>query len=549
MLDWFSTLRDSHPLASATQARKFAARLDRDLFAAAEAISRELRQFRQDTQRRNTRNFAALLALDEEVRPIRSRIEQDYLAAAHSRHSLRDRLWEAGYDLAQRFAEAYQTHFGEGARLRTQRDPGTYAQVAVRLISHRTAAYRFRLYRHEEWVPSSWREINAAFRAICDLGLDAVVLPQAKGRVTNATVTFCVLQLMRLANAGSYTPHQTFALWQKLTEFSDDLRLTPRPSSEGGFVIDIAGEEGLQPRQYLGQGGQYLFLDTTNIFQRACAWLDELDRAAAARSSPLTADPRSPAALLGLRSAVLRFDPDFKPLTRASQRSEESGRLLAALGVRASCSALSHDPRVIAAALDGTEADLTGTELHTLGYIRTSALKRLRKDLPPDLARLDMRFWHLRDKSDTGYRAVVAHAGETRFRLRDLALLSEDPPHVGWQIAIIVRLLKLPAGHVELGLQVISRDAETIDLAGIRTTSGIYGGDDTTISLGSTFRALRLRAAFYAKPVMGTTWIMPMSEYSAGSQYSAIASRRRFEIHQILAEGADWIWVKPTELS
>ncbi|MFN3629100.1 MAG: hypothetical protein ACK4XK_03425, partial [Casimicrobiaceae bacterium] len=142
MLDWFSRLRDSHPLASATQARNFASKLDRDLFASAEAISRVLRQFQQDTQRRDTRNFAALLALDEAVRPIDARIEEDYLAAAHSRHSLRDRLWEAGYDLAQRFAEAYLTHFGEGTRQRTQRDPATYAQVAVRLLSHRTTAYR-----------------------------------------------------------------------------------------------------------------------------------------------------------------------------------------------------------------------------------------------------------------------------------------------------------------------------------------------------------------------------------------------------------------------
>lgn len=547
MLDWFSTLRDSHPLASAAQARKFAAKLDRDLFAAAEAISRELRQFRQDTQRRDTRNFAALLALDEEVRPIRSRIEQDYLAAAHSRHSLRDRLWEAGYDLAQRFAEAYLTHFGEGARLRTQRNPAVYAQVAARLLAHRTTAYRYRLYRHEEWVPSAWREINTAFRAICDLGLDAVAIPLEKGRVTNATVSFCVLQLMRLANAGSYTPHQTFALWQKLTEYSDELRLTPRPLIEEGFFIDLSTEEGLQPRQRLGQGGLYLFLDTTGLFQRLNRWLEELDRAARATTSPGTHDPDSPAALLALRSAVLRFDPDFKPLARASQRNPDRGRLLAALGLSSASTAVAHDPRVIAASLEGTAVEAVGMELHTLGYIRSSVLQRLRKDLPPNLSRLNIRFWHLRDRSDTGFRAVVPASGELRVRLRDLVLVSEDAPSVGWQVAIIVRLLKLPGGHVELGLQVISRDAEPIDLACVRSTSDIYGGDTPTISLGATFKALRLRTAFQAKPILDATWIVPLSEYTAGAQYGSIASRRLYEIREVLAKGADWIWVKPTE--
>ena len=548
MLDWFSALRDPYSLASPAQARKFAAELDRDLFAAASAISAELRHFRQEQRRREARNFAALLTLDDAVRPVRMRIEQDFLAASHSRHSLRDRLWETGYELAQRFSEAHACAFAGGGGAHMQREAATFAAAAVRLLAHRTAAYRYRLYRHEEWVPASWREINSHFRAICDSGLESVATSLGTSRSTSAAATFCVLQLLRLANAGSYTPHQTFALWQKLSEFSKGLRLTPRPSSEAGFVIDLNSGDGLQPRSMLQQGGQYLFLDTTEIFQRMCAWLDELDRLTAAQSSQGSVDPRSPVALLGLRSAVLRIDPDFKPLTRASQRNDDRGRLLAALTIRAAASALAHDPRVIAASLDGTRGQLNDNELITMGYIRTSVLKRLRKDLPPDLARLDIRFWHRRDRSDTGYRAIVAHAGEMKIRLRDVVLLSEDPPNVGWQIAIVVRLLKLPAGHVELGLQVISRDAETIDLAAIRTAGDIYGGDVPTISLGTTFRAIRLRSAFYGKPVMGATWILPLSEFAPGTQYSAVVSQRRYELHQVLAEGADWIWVKPTEI-
>lgn len=58
-------------------------------------------------------------------------------------------------------------------------------------------------------------------------------------------------------------------------------------------------------------------------------------------------------------------------------------------------------------------------EIETIGTLKASTLKRLRRDLPPDAARLNLQFWHLRDRSDTGFRCVVPNTSTQQLRLRD----------------------------------------------------------------------------------------------------------------------------------
>ena len=86
-----------------------------------------------------------------------------------------------------------------------------------------------------------------------------------------------VLLLLRVGNAGGYTPSQIHALYRKIEEFTHDIRLTARPASDGGFAINLSGTDGLVPRHSVPQGGQYLYCDTTTIHARALAWLDQVE--------------------------------------------------------------------------------------------------------------------------------------------------------------------------------------------------------------------------------------------------------------------------------
>ena len=550
MLRWLTNLTDSRPLGSAGGARKFVAALDRDIFSASDAVCAVLRSFNSDGENQEVLSPGPLFELDLRTDAMTLRLERDYLAASLQSHSLRERLWDTGYDWAMRFADAYRLILMRETASVAGRSASEFARVAIRFFYFRAMAYRYRLYRHEEWIPAIWVETHQVFRKACDLGVDHVVVTDpAGGQASYPARAFSALALLRLGNAGGYTPSQINALYKKIEEFTHDVKLTARPANESGFAINLAGSDGLVPRHSVPQGGQYLYCDTTPIHARALAWLDQVESEDGGRNVTLGGS-LSQNPLLSLRSAVLRIDPEFKPLTRASTRNDDHGRLAATYSVGKVATAISFEPGMLAGSLEGESYDYADTlEIETLGLLKDSTMKRLRRDLPPEASRLNLQFWHLRDRSDTGFRCVVPNTSTQRLRLRDIVAVTEEAPAAGWQIATIVRLLKLPAGHIEIGLQVLSREVDTIELRTLRSRQGLYRDNAATMVASATFKAVRLRSAFFGRPIMGASWIMSAADYQAGVTYEVQGSQRRYEASDVVSEGSDWVWVKPNELS
>ena len=550
MLRWLSNLTDSRPLGSVGGARKFVATLDRDIFTASDTVCAQLRSFVSDTDAQSSLNPAPLFELDMRTEAMTTRLERDYLAASMQSHSLRERLWDTGYDWAMRFADAYRLILMKEVASVAGRSASEFARVAIRYFYFRAMAYRFRLYRHEEWIPALWVETHQVFRKACDLGVDhAVVNDPSNGMVSYPARAFAAMALLRLGNAGGYTPSQIHVLYKKFEEFTHDLRLTARAANESGFAINLAGSEGLVPRHSVPQGGQYLYCDTTAIHARALAWLDQVESEDGGRNVTLGGS-LSQNPLLSLRSAVLRIDPEFKPLTRASARNNDHGRLAATYGVSKVSTAISFDPGMLAASLEGDTYEYADAlEIETLGTLKDSTMKRLRRDLPPEATRLDLQFWHLRDRSDTGFRAVVPNTSTQRLRLRDIVAVTEESPAAGWQVASIVRLLKLPAGHIEIGLQVLSREVDSIELRTLRSRQGLYRDNAATLVASASFKAIRLKGAIFGRPIMGASWIMSAADYQVGVTYEVQGSQRRYETGDLISEGSDWVWIRPNELS
>jgi hypothetical protein len=548
MLRWLSSLTDSRPLGSASGARKFVASLDRDVFAAADKVSETLRSFAAECEGAQDIDPLPVLELERALIDTTIRLERDFLAASTQAHSLRNRLWEAGYEWAMRFADVYRVILQSIVGAPNLKLVGAYARIAVGLIQFRAMGYRYRLYRHEEWIPGNWRELNQQFKRICELGLDHKAVNETGEQTPLYPArAYVTLLLLRLGNAGSYLPGQTRQLWDKLSETSFDARLTARPAADGGFVIDLSGSDGLQPRHSVPQGGHFLFCDTSAIYQRLMSWLDQAQRdtsgSTATQGSALTAS------INALRSAVLRIDPEFKPLARASQRNEEHGRLAAAYGLQRSTIAVAFDANMLLQSLEGEKYGYADAqEIQTLGLLRESTMKRLKRDLPPEVSKINLQFWHLRDRSDTGYRCVMPNTADLGIRLRDITAVAEEGAQAVWQVAMVVRLLKLPAGHIELGLQVLTREADAIEVRVLRTKPNVYGAT-STISTSAPFKVMRLKGAFFGRPIMDQSWIISLADYSAGSFYEALGSSRKYEVNTVIAEGSDWIWVQPTESS
>jgi hypothetical protein len=549
MLRWFKSLTDSSPLGSVANARKFVTDLDRDLFVAEEKMSDVLRSFVADADdaERIAATVPVLLALQSAFAESTARLERDYLAASSQAHALQGRLWDAGYEIAMRFADAHRVVLtalkaAPESKLRAQ-----YAQSAVSYFNFRTMAYRYRLYRHEEWVPNNWRELHEVFRKLCDVGLDHIAVVTEGQQPTYPAHALASVLLLRLGNAGGYMPTQTYLLSQKLREASFDARLTARPANDGGFALDLSGTDGFVARNAVPQGGQFLFCDTGAIFGRMMSWLDAVD------TQPVDGAPTQGAAggnpILALRSAVLRIDPEFKPLARASQRNTDQGRVAAVFGMYRSSGVLAYKPKVLMGTLGGASYGYADAqEIQTLGVLKDSTIDRLKQDLPPEALKLKLQYWHLRDRSDTGFRCVLPHTEDTGVRLRDIAVVSEEEPNTGWQVTMVARLLKLPANQIELGLQVLTRDAGPLELRTLRTRPGMQRDNDPTIGVSATFKGIRLKGAFFGRPIMDMSWIMSSSDFNAGLIYEMIGSARRYEARIVIAEGSDWIWVQPTEI-
>ena len=549
MLRWLNHLTDSRPLGSVGNARKFVASLDRDIFTAADAVCGQLRAYLNDPEHEASVNPAPLFELDLRTEAMTIRLERDYLAASLQSHSLRERLWDTGYDWAMRFADAYRLILMREAASVAGRSASEFARVAIRFFYFRAMAYRFRLYRHEEWIPAIWVETHLVFRKACDLGVDHVVVADpSTGLMSYPARAFAALALLRLGNAGGYTPSQINVLFKKIEEFTHDLKLTARAANESGFAINLAGAEGLVPRHSVPQGGQYLYCDTTVIHARALAWLDQVESEDGGRNVTLGGS-LSQNPLLSLRSAVLRIDPEFKPLTRASTRNDDHGRVAATYSVGKVAVAIAFEPGMLAASLEGENYDYADAlEIETLGTLKDSTMKRLRRDLPPEATRLNLQYWHLRDRSDTGFRCVVPNTSTQRLRLRDIVAVTEESPAAGWQVAAIVRLLKLPAGHIEIGLQVLSREVDSIELRTLRPRQGLYRESMATMVASASFKAIRLKSSFFGRPIMGSSWILSAADYQAGVTYEVQGSQRRYETSELISEGSDWVWVKPNEL-
>ena len=150
MLRWLASLTDSSPLGSVGGARKFAASLDRDIFSATDVVCAQLRAFISEAEHKETLAASPLLELDARLEATTTRLERDYLAASLQSHSLRERLWDSGYDWAMRFADAYRAILMRETASVAGRAATEFARVAARFFWFRTMAYRFRLYRHED---------------------------------------------------------------------------------------------------------------------------------------------------------------------------------------------------------------------------------------------------------------------------------------------------------------------------------------------------------------------------------------------------------------
>src|SRR5262249_41344675 len=157
--------------------------------------------------------------------------------------------------------------------------------VLGRLIFYRGLDAKFRLFRHESWIPARWHELHVNYALACSRNAEAVPMPLVSVEASNKGVTieqqYLQILLLQLINTGNVRPFQIEWMSAQLPAYARDLTLTMTAKTREGFYVDLASSEGLVRRREPMQGGQYLYLDTTvmhtRMQQQAFAIKDQLE--------------------------------------------------------------------------------------------------------------------------------------------------------------------------------------------------------------------------------------------------------------------------------
>ena len=143
--------------------------------------------------------------------------------------------------------------------------------------------------------------------------------------------------------------------------------------------------------------------------------------------------------------------------------------------------AISYDPALLASSIDGDTYEYADAlEIETIGTLKASTLKRLRATYRRRRA-IEPQFWHLRDRSDTGYRCVVPNtstqpASLARYRGGD----GGGPQPAGrWR----------PSFALLAGIELAAGAVPRIDMVELRTSALAK----LPATMVATFKAIRLR--------------------------------------------------------
>jgi hypothetical protein len=162
----------------------------------------------------------------------------------------------------------------------------------------------------------------------------------------------------------------------------------------------------------------------------------------------------------------------------------------------------------------------------------------------PEPRRADANAWQIFDSSDSGFRIRSTSRQAARQSPGALiALQLEDHPR--WQLGIVRRLKKLNAEQTELGVEIISRNAELIMPKEIDASLSGYSVDGIDIGLkGKSFQALYLPPQQDARVTSLPSLVLPAAEFTLRRLLLLVIEGHQYQIRLAapFERTKDWVW-------
>ena len=491
----------------------------------------------------------ALLVLDRGSLAAQAAVLLQYRAPNISDEARR-RLWHASNDFARWFAHAYE-------RASAAHSPGSDAKSASpagaplhgiysRMFHYRGIQAKLGLFRHESWIPGSWKVLHDAYRqalARSDPGepfaLDDQASPGSSERVS-AEQEFIEILLLQRVNSGNLSIEEVEWAANWLTAWAQRLKLEKAPPSGDGFWLDLNRSEGLLSDRPPAAPDGLLYLDVGPLHQQLGATIGRLS-VQLGQPGIVHGTPELRAASEQLKLAR-RLDPLWRPHAehrpRRGERRPEKGTVSVAAGWGAIAAAL--PPPVSTGTAEGSRNysfdDVASIAIY--GEVRNLSGDRFGTTIQRNP---DRHEWQMHDASDSGVRIMSSTREAQKQQIGALVALKIDgDPR--WQVGIVRRLRRRTAEHTELGVEIIARQVQMMQVTrGGSRDSGFAG--DTVSGVAQAFQALDLRPQVSGKPPI-RSMIMQAIEYTPGRQLSINVNgvKKDIRLFAPLEQTREWVW-------
>ncbi|MEO8133464.1 MAG: hypothetical protein ABI831_05785 [Betaproteobacteria bacterium] len=483
----------------------------------------------------------AILELDRLSAPLQERLQAQHRVPALS-DDVRERLWRACDNLAHSFALVYERICDElGAQKPGDRPHAALHGVFARLFFHVGVQARHGLFRYEQWIPGRWRALHRAYTVACKHAVVAepYVLDPAANELhpLSPEQEYLQILLVQQLNTGNLSAHQIELAAQWLREWVPQLRLAILQPDGDGYWLDLGQGNGLLPVPPELPKGELLYLDVGPLRERLNERLAQLAAGAAGQGSAGSRHPELGEQLDLAQRLDALWLPSAPPRSRRGERRAEQRAVTVAIGWKDIASTVSLSQTATARNQNAPD----GYQYDDYGRLRLNDARR--PALPGNRAP-GRDVWQVHDASDSGFRVRSSPALMAGHRLGALLVL-EIEGDKRWQVGIVRRLKKLNAEQIELGVEVIARNAWLVIPRSLDNRSSGYSVDGIDIGLkAKSFNALYLPGQPRLRGGARPSLVLPPSEFTVGRSLSVHVASRHHDI--VLAppieRSKDWVW-------
>jgi cyclic-di-GMP-binding protein len=485
--------------------------------------------------------FRALRALDRRAGRLMEGVVAEYASLGGQLPVVEGQLWRAALEMSRSFAHDFERFLrvirtGAAGSAWQERTP----ELLVRLLQHREIELLLSLFRYEKWPRGRWKSLHDAYRFATAKGIAtrAVVIGQ---RADSSVITvtpeqvYVRILLLQLLDGGQFRSAEIARTRRAILSWSKNLglqklhALLPGDEPQNGFIVDLAGAEGLT-RVSKTTTGDLLWLDTTPIANSINTAIAERGNgaASAATTNQQVGEPR----LLGKLQFL--YAPQPQKIKRRGERTA-----VALMSVEATLGDLQiifrmlrEEARraIVAATVPMPYADeITITDVDSMRAARGSGGSDVLHST-----------WHVRDRSDSGC-LLRGRVSDARRLLPGLLIAFREAKVGPWTVAVVRRLNRLMGNNVEIGVEHIGRNPQRIIL--------LSGPSAPEIALTSETQPARFVALYLpesdAYPKMPIkTLLVPACEFVPGRVVTMLSTIKEVVIRlkEPLEHQADFVW-------